>query len=504
MSIHLPAYLSDGAVLQRDKPIVLRGSAEPLAEVTVTLDTATTSVVADEHGAFTVTMPPHRVGGPFELAVEANGECATVRDVLFGDVWLCAGQSNMVLPMERVRYRYPDEMSAENAHIRQFKVADAHASDAPDDDVRGRWKSVAPQMVGAFSAVGYFFAKRMHARYGVPIGLYVAAVGGSRIHAWMRREDLSDFPQLLAEADAFEVPASQSLSVPAYDDAWAKADFDDSGWETRELDDSFDGELAQAGVVWFRKTLTVPQSMAGKPATMFLGTLADADETFVNGAFVGGTGYRYPPREYAVPRLTAGKCVVAVRLTMHGTDGGVTYGKQRLLNAGGVSLDLNGEWKFRRESRTEVEIATMTSPNYVAAGLYNGMVAPLRGLGLHGILWYQGESDDADTRRYDERFHALIRGWREEFGGELPFLFAELAQYRENAEAWKALRRQQKSALTLPNTGMTATYDLGENDDLHPQGKREVGARFARLAMQVAFGESVEPSPFTVVLADEA
>ncbi|MDR0861888.1 MAG: hypothetical protein LBN30_03815 [Oscillospiraceae bacterium] len=506
MALTLPAIFSDGMVLQRGKPVIVRGNAAPNAVVEVELGGECVTVTSDDNGTFLAELQPRAAGEAAELTVAAQGETITVRDVLFGDVWLCSGQSNMVLPISRVKNMYPSELNAENALIRQFKAPDAYAFDGARDDFSPRgngWERVSPATVGGFSAVAYFFARELFARHGVPIGLYVSAVGGSRVHAWTRREDLGDFPELVAESEAFAGMTAPEFAVDAPDSEradWSGVDLDDADWSERELDDAFDDDLLKPGVVWFRKTLDVPPSLANKPATLYLGTLTDADETYVNGKIVGGTTYRYPPREYAVPPLTVGKCVVAVRLTIGGNDGGFTYGKQRLLNIGGVSFDLNSTWKYRRESYSEPIANLPPNLNYIASGLYNAMVAPLRFAAITGVIWYQGESDDGNPCRYDERFRALIRGWRELWGEDFPFLFAELAHYRSGGEEWRSIRRQQKSALTLPKTGMAATFDLGEHNDLHPLNKKAVAERLARLALQLAYGEDMPPSPFCVVL----
>ena len=112
-----------------------------------------------------------------------------------------------------------------------------------------------------------------------------------------------------------------------------------------------------------------------------------------------------------------------------------------------------------------------------------------------------GESDTGNPERYAEKFTALVRGWRADWGYEFPFLFVELAHWGEGPN-WRLLRRQQRLSLHIPKTAMAAAADLGEYNDLHPLNKRDVGERLAKCALRMAYGaygEKFPPSPFEIV-----
>lgn len=129
-----------------------------------------------------------------------------------------------------------------------------------------------------------------------------------------------------------------------------------------------------------------------------------------------------------------------------------------------------------------------------AGGLYHGMIAPLVGFSIRGVIWYQGESNAPRARQYLDLFPALIRDWRRSFGREdLPFLFVQLANFRVRGrpETWAELREAQRRALSLPGTGMAVTIDIGDPDDIHPRNKQEVGRRLALLARARVYGEDV-------------
>ncbi len=505
MSVQLPLLLSEGMVLQRNAKVKLWGTADE--PVTVTFLNKQYHATPNAYSSWEVILCDLQPGGPFTLTINEM----TIRDVFVGDVWLCSGQSNMQLPMMRAKHMYPEEMQATNQNIRQFTVPQRFNFHTPMDALEGGgWAGASPETIGSFSAVGYFFAKRLYQRYQVPIGLILAAIGGTPIHAWMSRGTLENFPELLREADqcadeghVTRVQAEDfrrtanflkeiNNSDPGLAENWYSTDYDDGEWEEQPLLTPWPG----TGSVWFRKTLEIPPSLAGKPATLFLGTLMDWDMVYVNGEVVGNTTYRYPPREYAIPSLPQGRCVITIRAISK--DGGCfTPGKQYLLTTDGGAYDLSGIWRFRRGGQGNVPIPE-TCFHYKPTGLYNGMISPLKRFAIKGAIWYQGESDAANPQRYAEKFSSLVDNWRSDWGWAFPFLFVELPHW-EGGPNWALLRQQQWLSLRIPNTAMAAAFDLGEHNDLHPQEKQAIGDRLARCAMGVAYCEPMPHSPFEIV-----
>jgi len=128
------------------------------------------------------------------------------------------------------------------------------------------------------------------------------------------------------------------------------------------------------------------------------------------------------------------------------------------------------------------------------ANLYNGMIAPLLPYAIKGAIWYQGESNAGRAYQYRSLFPAMIENWRADWGqGDFPFLFVQLANYMERKpeptdSAWAELREAQTMTLSLPNTGMAVSIDIGEAKDIHPKNKQEVGRRLWYAAERVAYG----------------
>jgi len=531
VSIRLSPLFSDGMILQRDTELKIRGFCNPNEFVSVSFAGKTAAVKADENGFWQNTLGKFDADcEPQSLIISSAGETVTIRDVLIGDVWLCSGQSNMELWLSRVCHNYPDEMSVVNPLIRQLKVPQVYNFKAPIDEFglsECEWKSFSPENAPDFTAAGYFFAKKLYERYKVPIGLLACAVGGTPVSAWMSRDMLKnggysdelseadrckddDFIKntiLAEEADTNDYHKRLNDSDEGLNQGWMNADFDDTeGWENVSLF----APLNKRGVYWYRKTLDIPEELWGKKATIFIGTAIDMDEMFISGTGmerpekIGETYYRYPPREYSFS-LPAGKLTIAVRLLVFGNSGGFTKGKNCFIATDSRTIDIGnigGTWK--RRLGTEFESPEpQTFFSYKPTGLYNGMISPLFTTALKGIIWYQGESDTGNPEPYAEKLTAMINGWRKSWGMSLPFLLTQLAYYddtgnmdTEHLSFWDRLRERQKQCLSLPDTGLAAAYDLGEHNDLHPQNKRDIGERLARLAMRVAYGENLPPNMF--------
>lgn len=517
----MSSFFSEGMVLQRQEQVPVWGYAQPGAEVTVTWREGAYDAIAQANGRWQVALPTGSAGGPYVLNIRSGADYKQIAEVWVGEVWLCSGQSNMELPMRRVAPRYPEEMAGtNNPGIRYFEVPKTFRFEGPDSLLQGgQWQGIHPESIGEIAAVPYFFGAALYRHYQVPIGLINASLGGSPVEAWMSEEALLPFPKHHQELKEYQEPgkiaAVEAENRFNRDDWYRRVNLEDPGlnsqpaWSDGQGDDwtafevpgywsAPEGGLPN-GSAWFRRSLVLPADFdASQSAELNLGRIVDADSVWINGHFVGTTGYQYPPRWYKVPAgvLQSGQNTLVVRIINESGRGGFVADKSYYLLAGGDTLSLEGSWQWRRGAQLppkKGEIFVRWKPG----GLYNAMIAPLHSYRFKGVIWYQGESNVSRAEEYYELFPAMIKDWRSAWDeADFPFLFVQLANLNapcaEPCESGMArLRDAQASALALANTAMAVTYDVGEWNDIHPLNKRDVSERLALGARKVAYKEEV-------------
>ncbi|WP_407354677.1 sialate O-acetylesterase [Luteimonas sp. R10] len=520
-AVELPLLFSDGAVLQRDRPLPVWGWAAPGTAVQVTFDGRRAEAVADADGRWSAVLPAHAAGGPFEITVTAGDETIVVRDVLVGDVWLASGQSNMEWPLLQTDGAEAEIARADDPLIRHFKVPKSWADTPQARLAGGAWAVASPQTVGDFSAVGYHFARELRAATGVPVGIIDSSWGGSAIEAWMGAEMLGLDAAALAEkmrgkreADAEVEARTRGLiarwpEIAAGGTEFAVDALDTADWADIEVPALWEaqGYAGMDGEAWYRTTFELSADEAAAGVTLGLGQIDDTDRAWVNGQAIGGMENGWStPRAYPVPAaaLRAGANALAVRVTDTGGGGGIAGNADQLYvaPAGGARRPLAGDWKFRT---TAVTVSLLDDKNQIDTLLYNAMIRPLQPYPLRGAIWYQGEANawPEGAWRYREQFADMIRGWRGDWNApELPFLWAQLAGFvsggdRTDADGrvlespWAVLRESQAAALALPATAQAVTIDVGDAHDIHPRDKRTVGQRLALAARHVAYGEDL-------------
>ena len=518
--VKLPKLISDGMILQRNTDVNIWGWADANENISVSFVGSTYNTIADNKGNWKVVLADLKPGGPYQMQINS----ITINNILVGDVWVCSGQSNMELPMRRVSWNYPSEIEhSENKYIRQFLVPDKYNFDEPQNDLSsGTWKSASPENTPDFSATAYFFAKFLYEKYKVPIGLINSALGGSPVESWISGNALKKFPKYYNEAKLFrdsilikKIEASDRARSNAWytllhkvdrgfkdpENIWYKTNLNTSDWSTMEVPGywSEETDLGQLnGVIWFRKKVEIPSSMAGKSAKLILGRIVDADSAFINGQFVGTVSYQYPPRRYDIPTglLKAGENTIVVRVISNIGKGGFVPDKQYAVVTKDTSINLTGEWKFRLGAEMP-PLESQTFIRWKPTGLYNAMIAPLLNYKIKGVIWYQGESNAERPKEYLSLFSTMIKDWRTNWNeGDFPFLFVQLPNFMETKSEpsesnWALLREAQLKTLSLPNTGMVVAIDIGEWNDIHPLDKKDVGYRFALAAEKLAYGDNI-------------
>ncbi len=519
--VRLPHLIGDSMVLQRNTTINIWGWAAPAENIIIAFTGKTYHTSAAADGKWFVHLSPMQAGGPYDMQIDASNHI-TLKNILIGDVWVCSGQSNMVLPMERVKERYPDEIAQANyPGIRQFFLPTVYNFNSEQDDVPpGKWQAANQQTVLSFTAVGYFFAKALFDKYHVPIGLLNTSVGGSPAEAWLSEVALKAFPKQLAALqqckDSLYVDSikkkDNATSAAWYknitdndkglhgDLLWYDTSYNAANWQTMQLPGYWGDNDATLkgvnGVIWFRKEINIPAEMADKPAKLMLGRIVDADIAYVNGIQCGATTYQYPPRRYNIKEgiLKPGKNIIVVRVISNVGNGGFVPDKPYTLAANNETINLIGTWQYKLGT-TSNPLGPSTFFQYKPTGLFNSMIAPLLNYGVKGVLWYQGESNTSEPKEYFSLLPALIHDWRRQWHNEkLPFIYVQLPNFMEEQQQpsesnTAILREAQRKALVIPNTAMAVTIDIGEWNDIHPLDKKDVGNRLALAAEKLVYGE---------------
>lgn len=525
--LRLPKLISDGMVLQRDAPLKIWGWASAGEKITVRFKTKTYKTTTGADGKWQVKLPPIPSGGPFTMDIAGKSRI-DVKDILVGDVWFCSGQSNMVHQLNIHDVRYAKEIAeANDPQIRQFWVPTMTSLQGPQNDIpNGQWKAAVGEDVRPFSAVAYFFAKKLYAKYKIPIGIINASVGGTPIEAWTSEDGLTDFSALHATIEKNKDttyingltrrrPTPANRPAPpvdlgmAGDVKWYETAYTPKGWHPINVPGYWEDQGVKElnGVVWYRKEIDIPASMVGKASRVFLGRIVDADELYINGKSVGKTTYMYPQRRYPVPAdvLKAGKNVFVVRVTNNSGKGGFVPDKPYCIFAGADTVDLKGTWQYKvglvnRPFAGGGNPAGGINAQNQPAALYNAMVAPEINYAIKGFCWYQGESNASKPQEYEQLQVALINNWRQKWQqGDLPFLYVQLPgfmdyNYLPSESGWAVLREGQLNALKVPNTAMAVAIDLGEWNDIHPDNKKDLGERLALAAMKLAYKENIVSS----------
>lgn len=348
--VKMPYIFSNGMVLQQQSNAAIWGKSAPGGNVSLLTSwnkkTYTVKVNADSTWRIKVETP--KAGGPYQITVTDDAPLV-IKDVLIGEVWFISGQSNMEMPLvgrkAKGKPEEPIEGGAEaianstNHKIRFFRGR--HKTwGTPLDDVPAKWRPANLENSPIFSALGYFFAQKLHEKLNVPIGIVQVAYGGTPIEAWMSRESL--------------VPFGKAVKLP------------------EEKNEALKNKL-------------------------------------------------------------------------------------------------------------------------VHTGLFNGMVSPVLGFTIKGVLWYQGETNRAEPTLYAKLFPVMVADWRKRWGnGDFPFYYVQIAPYAQppihNPYVPFFREAQLKSLDVIPNSGMVVNIDLGTEQTIHPPYKEKLADRMLVLVLNKTYG----------------
>lgn len=213
--LRLPALFSDGLVLQAGRCDLVWGWAQAGDSIEVRIHGSAVTAKADPRGDWSGRLPELPAGGPYEMEIRNGTETRRIRDILVGEVWLGAGQSNMARTLERIPSAKAEAAQLDDPELRFFQVASA-ARSAPARDVGGRWVKARSDHLTSISGVAYFFGKELR-RAHTPVGMIVTAWGGTPLAAWTPYDDIQRNSKLAAVLEDFAVAkARREALLPAY------------------------------------------------------------------------------------------------------------------------------------------------------------------------------------------------------------------------------------------------------------------------------------------------
>ncbi|WP_242186886.1 sialate O-acetylesterase [Sphingomonas sp. CARO-RG-8B-R24-01] len=521
----LGGVLGDHAVVQRNQPIVVTGEAIPGEAVTVVLGGRSAQTRAQKDGRFRATLPPLPAGGPYDMLVMAPSGTTQLHDVLLGDVFLCSGQSNMEMTVERAQDGFGQTMGSADDQLRLVTIAKATSAKPLDHfGQQPVWAAAGAQTTGGFSAACFYMAQALRKAANIPIGAIHASWGGSQIAAWMG-EDAQRAAGRGAQADLLALyardPAAASRAAGrAWEDWWRDKTGDRPGQEPWQPDAALDWHPVPRitfyenwgvpaletylGMLWYQKTVTLSAAQARQMATIAIGAIDDADRTWINGKPVGGRG-GWDARSYTVPAgtLHAGVNVITINVENAYSTGGMPGPAEamKLTFADGSAVPIADGWRYAVARRVSGTTPRVPWDDITGAGtIYNAMISPLGQTGLAGVAWYQGESDTAYPG-YADRLTAMMAEWRKQVAvPNLPFAIVSLPGFGTPSIApgdsgtAQVREDQRRVAERDGHAALAQAIDLGDPLDIHPGEKHEVGRRLARAMGALAYGTPTSAS----------
>ena len=397
-----PAF-GDRMVLQRDEPVPVWGFGVAGQTVTIAFAGQNVEATVGGDGRWEVALAPLAVSAVGrELVASSAGDVVRATDVLVGDVWLCGGQSNMEWQLRSSRDADVEIDSADTPEIRFLRLPKiARSEPQPDFPVKnpksseGNWFACVPEHAGNCTGVGYYFARRLHRRLGIPIGLIDTSWGGTMAQHWCAQEALRAIPAVEPYYEKFQSRLDAWLERGGEDGAQRQFEADLAAWEEAQ-----------------RAAKAAGEREPRKPRE---------------------SDYRNPAHE--------------------GHPG----------------------------------------------AMFHGLISPLEGLALRGVLFYQGENNSftESWKPFHRTFPAVISDWRALFGDpELPFGIIQIAGWSNRRSMTYDMNHHTNIVRELQHitwertqhTGLIVTYDTNSNGSIHPGRKLPVGERSARWALAEVYG----------------
>lgn len=555
-NVRMPRIFADHMMLQQQSSCPIWGWASPGEKITIKGSWGSeTNAETDANGKWIARITTKKFGGPYTLTISGNNTIV-INDVLIGEVWIASGQSNMEIPLmgwqpqDTILGAHQAIQNANNNNVRFFNMKQQAAFE-PKEDTEGLWHSITPATASFCSATAFFYANKINAETGIPVGIINASWAGCNAESWVEIEYLKALPEFKEKINEYNTSLPLQINLHNWikkhpvvqrggdwqtefsgmkfnDEECAKLSFDDSQWKEMRLPCYFDNPENLGtfdGAVWFRRKVQIPDEWQGKKLILSLGPIDDMDVAFVNGEKVGETmetGYWNLERKYTIQPglIRAGEMLIAVRMLDNGNGGGI-YGRADLMkiypegeeNNPDQAVYIAGFWKYlptceyledvlyqydhktcEYYSRPQIDVILS---NKTLAANYYGMLAPIMPYRVAGVIWYQGESNIGHAEEYYKLFPVLVQCWRDAFKNQgMKFYYCQIAPYEFGyGAASYELREAQRRCLSIMNgVGMASLIDLGRKETMHPVRKKEVGERLALWALNDLYGKKCETS----------
>lgn len=512
--LQVAKIFSDNMMLQAEVPVPIWGHATPNSSVEISLNDNKVEGKSDADGKWKCILPAQAIGTKATINISCLTDNVSFENIIYGDIWLCGGQSNMEWYVQDADNAEAEIDNANFLNIRIFDIPRKLDVTPAKDLVSGEWEICSSESIPQFSAVGYYFGKYLHQQLNRPIGLIGDNFGGTIVEAWTSAEGLKDidfFKKDIAKLKATDIEEVKKIGDNAFnewlanfntqdkgivDTSYIWADTNTSTWKTMKIptlwEASSDSSLHEKdGVIWFSREFELNET---SDAILSLGPIDDSDITWINGHKVGETYNQFnKDRTYIINKdvLKTGTNKITIRIEDYVGGGGI-YGKIKklFLKTDEENIPLAGNWKYNKGIIVTAPMPSNSfSPNNYPTCLYNGMIAPITDFPIKGVIWYQGESNSYRAYEYQTLFPLLIKDWRKQWNQkELPFIYVQLANFKEEQKTpqksqWAELREAQAMALNLDHTAMITAIDIGDPNNIHPTNKQEVGKRLANAAL---------------------
>ncbi len=499
--ISLPPFFSDHMVLQQGEEITIWGKASPKEEITGFFRGEIRKTKASNDGKWRLVFINASSGGPYNLKLLGKNTIE-LNNVFVGEVWFCSGQSNMGWPLYKSENGINEIEQSQHDKIKLFNVKRSMSGIPTKElDPKNKWTSCNSKTTKNFSAVAYYFARELYKRLEVPIGLIHSSWGGSSIESWMNADDFSndkskhELLQKIKTLDLNKLEQEYKVAEKKYnlylDEAdlgteqnWQSVNYDYSTWKNIQLPNVWRNTNLKnrVGVVWVSKSIFLTAEDASNDLLLSFGLIDNEDITYFNGYKIGSIKKNDISRKYIVSKelLKKGKNVITVRIKNPLDIGGFRSGKDSLyLQTISAKISLAGTWKYRVGTNEINQPPDRVHPKYLPSSLYNAMLYPFFDFKIRGVIWYQGESNVSNPNEYSKLFPKMIQDWRKNWQKKIPFLFVQLPNRANMGIKLVNFREAQNQALNLDLVGMIPTIDIGDDYNVHPANKHDVGYRLA-------------------------